>query len=367
MIGIKGSWVINASINDIMIKSEELAYLNQIEESGFTVLPSLDLALLTSDRKLIEACNKNSIIKIMISKDLESDKFFEFIIFSVKTEVLAGKKSSITISAIFNLPKYYYECEIDYFNGTSIEAVTKEFNKLGLSVEVNSNTNDTQSWLKYNLTPQKFIQDLMKVSYKDPNSVFSVGVMSDKTVRVFDLIKSIKSATKVIGYTDNSDYLYTRIHKVNNNYGLLDSLSGAGKYIENYNLVSDGYFKEKAKTTIITTDEIVEFSDLNRFYSSELSIVDNVNSNYFKGLVNQVQKLSKLSTFSIKIDFVDQFIDFKLFDSYVVRFPQDDSKDRFSNESFSGKWIVTKIINSFQDNSLVTSIELVREGINKVK
>jgi hypothetical protein len=158
-------------------------------------------------------------------------------------------------------------------------------------------------------------------------------------------------------------YAYNRIQPVRNVYGFLDTMVGAGKQTYEYDLVKNIITNRKITKTKITTDKLARLDDVERYAKMSL-ITDNTHDNYGKATLIQNFNLAKIQNFSTIIELGNQFADIKLLEGYTVIYPQDDQTTMLNNESFSGKWITSKIIRQIENNSFKTSVELNREGIN---
>lgn len=366
MLGVQGQWQGIIKVNGEELPPKSIEKILLIEEVG-NVLPILEMNLTITTPKLLTLLNTNNKVSIMIAKDITYEIMSDFLIFSCQSVSDSPHSNSVSVKAILHVPDYFLDQQSKYYEGTSIETITKVMAEIGMTVNSKITSNDKQIWIQYGTNRQKFISELLSKVYRNDISAISLGIHYDKKVVVADIPTELKSTPAHHLLTDDGNttvgYAYNRIQPVRNVYGFMDTMVGAGKKTYEYDLIENEIKNRSITKTKITTDKVAKLDDVNRF--AQMSIfTDNTHENYGKASLIQNFNLAKIQNFSTVVELGNQFADIKLLDAYTVIFPQDDQNTNLNNESFSGKWIVTKIIRQIENNTFKTAIELNREGIN---
>ena len=365
--GVKGQWKANLKIADYEPEADSIASILVIEEAG-NILPVVEVTLRTTKPELFEYINKSSKLSLMLCKDDESPELYsEFNIVKNNNLPESPGAHKMVIRAILDANDYLFEQVIASYEGNATYAIEQALLANKFKPTVNYNSSDNQIWIRPNLTTQKFINDILLHTYADDNSTFSIGIKHNRDVIITDLYQELINAKpdKLISPMKDKGYQYYRIQPVRNNFAFYDALTRAGKSSLNFDQITGRYKSYTYEQDKITTSELPTVGNFQRL-SSLNYINDNTHSNYHKASLTQPSNLSKLQNFQTIVEFGDQYLDINLLDAYTVIFPQDDISNLLCNETYSGKWVITKVIRMVEGNKLYTSVEVSREGINKV-
>lgn len=366
MLGIKGQWQAIIKINGEELPPKSITKVLLIEEVG-NILPILEMNLDITTPKMLTLLNTNNKISVMMAKDISKEIMSEFLIFSVQNSPDSPHANSVSVKAIMHVPEYFLAHQSQYYDGTSVDVIKKCMAEVGIAVTSKITTNDYQTWLQYGTNRQRFISDILSKMYRNDISAISLGIHYNKKAIIADIPTELKNTPADHLFTNDGNtkvgYAYNRIQPVRNVYGFLDTMVGAGKKTYEYDLVKNIITNRTISKTKITVDKMAKLDDTQRFDQMSL-ITDNTHDNYGKASLIQKFNLAKIQNFSTIVELGNQFADIKLLEGYTIIFPQDDQFSMLNNESFSGKWITTKIIRQIENNSFKTAVELHREGIN---
>lgn len=363
MLGVKGQWKLIIKINGNELPEDSLDSLLLIEEVN--VLPVLQIKLTVKNPKLFESVNNAMSLSLMLTKDLEKEIFSDFLITKNNVTPYSPGVHEINIVAILDIKSYFLGQEIASYEDTSVNTVAAVLMENGLSPEIKHKSNDRQVWLRYNLTAQRFISEVMSHSYKDSNSAFAIGITYDKKAIIANIPEVLKNVPPENLFTsmEGQGIQYNRIQPIRNNFGFFDMVANAGKGYHNFNLVTGLTEKATFTSEKVTANILPSLGNFNRWDTYEFSN-DNTHDNYAIAKLTQRANLAKLCNLMTVVELGNNFIPVKLLDGYTIIFPQDDTQYKLNNETYSGKWVVTKVIRQILSNKLFTSVEVNREGIN---
>lgn len=365
--GVKGQWKANIKIEGYEPEPNAIASILVIEEAG-NVLPVLEITLRATKPELFEYINKSSKLSLLLCKDDDTPELYsEFNIVKNNNLPESPGTHKMVIRAILDANDYLFEQVITSYEGNATYAIEQALLANNFKPKVNYNSSDKQIWLRPNMTTQKFINDILLHTYADDKSTFSVGIHHNREVIITDLYQELINAKpeNLMAPMEGKGYLYRRIQPVRNNFAFYDALTRAGKSSLNFDQIKGQYEALICEQDKITTSELPTVGNFQRL--SQLNYMnDNTHENYHKASLTQPSNLSKLQNFQTLVEFGNQYLDLKLLDAYTVIFPQDDITNLLCNETYSGKWVITKVIRLIEGNQLYTTAEISREGINKV-
>lgn len=364
MIGVKGQWKAIIKINGIEVPEDTLDSFLLIEEVN--LLPVLQLKLTVTKPELFDGINNAYAISVMLTRDYEKEVYSDFLITKNHVMPISPGTHEINIVAILDIKPYFLGQEIKSYEDTSINVIASVLSESGLSPIIKHNSSDKQVWLRYNTTPQRFISEVLSHSYKDSQSAFAVGITYNKKAVIANIPDVLRSVPPSNLFTsmEGQGINYNRIQPIRNNFGFFDIVSNAGKGYYNFNLIDGVSEQAKFSSEKVTASVLPSLGAFNRWDGYDL-MNDNTHDNYYLAKLTQRANLAKLCNLMTVVEFGENFLDINLLDGYTIIFPQDDTRYKMNNETYSGKWVVTKVIRQILSNKLYTSVEVNREGTNK--
>ncbi len=378
MIGVEGRYTVRFNIGgeEDFLAEEDLGKFVIIEEAG-NVLPTWEVEFTLRDDKILELFNEGNILQYTFGEDLDSQKDVELRILK-KTIAKVGKTQyTIYLAGIFNALEYVSNCQIRSFTGKSgvevIQTVVAE--NFGARLEFNTNTSsDNQTWIQPNVPNKRFVNDVWMHSYT-PASFIAVGISSDGTFILKDIMKETvnepawnfilaesdtdKNTKDVV--CDGDYYVMAQSGFINHwlAYGRTQSIRVVEAAIDSTftpELQALTPIGGQLDRSVVVTKRVADFGLLN----------DNVHDKYWEAYYTNLSYLALFSSTKVVVSYPREMKkDMKVLD--LVMFGDERVKDEKLNSEYSGLYFITKISRIIENRQFVTVVELGREAMGSLQ
>lgn len=382
MIGVEGQYRASFSIGEIedFLKEEQLICFKLIEDTS-NVLPIFQLDIYIFDERILKYVNegKNLIVKIGQSVDKMSEATFKI---TKNTPIREGEhKTILHMVGIFAEMTYLTDKKVLITDKiTSIDAIRlilSQHPKFSFTTNISS-TQDKMNWIQPHITNRKFISNIWTHIYL-PDSFPALGTTMTGEFRLRDIKKLAKDegdkpkfTFKVAGKEDKKDneivyempYDYSTSSTFNNQIYAF----GKEKLVANLESGEFTLLTQKAvnPTLAMSGDGMTDKEIKPRYDEHCNQSADNVHPNFWKAKIQNLVNLFTFSTVKLTVNYYHDYHDIHVLDLVYFKDEETQSKRKYSSETVTGLYIVTKVSRVIENKSFRTYVEMCRETPNSI-
>ena len=371
MIGINGSYIFIFSIGNKkdFIDEGDIDLFKIIEEAG-NVLPIFQLTFRTKDDTILGLLNEGNDLEITYGPDINNVVQIKLNISKVVSNKVGSDHRRITLTGLYSALEYLTNPNLIISDKKSGVAVLKEIVEKHFESEFNiSTSNDSQIWIQNNLPDKLFVNELWFHSYV-PNSFIAVGVSTEGKYILKDMKKALASGIHDWKFTPKivdtvKDIAYDGDHVLEDNSGFINNWFGYGRKKLVYNLEAgtDQTVSEEALSLLSLVGTLPQKSGIVQRLANIGMLNDNVHINYWKAYMANITNLVMFGSVKLSLKFSGVFKPLKILDLIMLKDDQLGAANQAS-ESYSGLFVVSKVVRSLHDRVFTTTVQCVRESVN---
>jgi hypothetical protein len=380
MIGIDGQYRASFSIGSMkdFLKEEQLLCFKLIEDTS-NVLPIFQLDIWIYDEKILQYVNegKNLIIKIGQSVDKMTEAQFKI---TKSVPVKEGEhKILLHLVGIFAEMSYLTDKKLLITDKISsvdaIKQVLKQHTNFSFSTNV-SGTSDKMNWIQPHTTNRKFISTIWTHMYI-PGSFAALGTTITGEFRLRDIKKLAaekpKFIFKCVKPEDKKDneIIYEMPYDYSNSSTLNNQIYAYGKEKLVANLESGEFTllkQESVTPTLAMSNDSMADKNIKPRYDEHCNqSEDNVHANFWKAKLQNLVNLFTFSTVKITVNYHHDFHNIHVLDLVYFKDEEIQSGQKYSSETVTGLYVVTKVSRVIENKSFRTYVEMCRETPNSIQ
>ncbi len=364
-IGISGQWEYDFSIdgNSDFLDPKNIKLFSCIEEIG-NVIPAYKFVFEANDPKLLDYLKDKSVLTTSYGVNGNRTPSIDWTISKRRVNRSTEGKYFVTITGLLNVLPYITQHHIKVFDKLSStdvmqKVLKKEFNTVNFNCD---KFQDKQYWIQPNITNRRFIENLLRHSYKSDDFLVTYISMFNEFQAINAKKMMEQSPVATIGYNQGtsfqSDYTF-------------ESRSGfiAGWMGKNRTRINNKFESGETEPITIKFDSFNPNDERNKDLGHRHSLdgiqTENHHTNYWKAEVQNLAGKSYYSNNIIEVRYAESIIDaVKPMD--IIQFMDDelDSNKKKACESTGGKWIVGKVVVDVNVKDLTKSLILYRPNNN---
>lgn len=362
----------NLGGNTDFVKREDLIEFTVYEYAG-NVMPTFELSFISGDDGILRKLNEGNTIEAQSGKVKEDVKGVTLFTSSLETTKAGTDRRIYKISGFAVKTDYIINHNLQITDEKSaieivVETALRNFEKVESNI---TKSDDKQNWIQHNISDRQFLNDV--IMRADLGTSFPVtAITSDGTFIIHDLEKLIETDKPDWRLTKNrtskDDIIYDTDVSIESQAGFINNWIGYGKELKVINTI-DGEVEsvfEDPKIIMSMSNELDKSKTIEKRYGGSRSISDNVSSTYWSAFNHNLQSLANLSKIDNTVSFTNIYKPVRPLD--IVNFSEESNKnDAASSEHSSGKYIVSGVVRTYQNNMTSTTLILNREAFNKVK
>jgi len=371
VIGVENQYIALFSIADKKdFIDEKMFKVFKCEESTGNILPIYELQFQSSDSELQKYLNEGNIIEVSIGRSLEDLEMTEFTIIKPVITTLGQNLFYFTLFGIYNALDYQNNRKLTFSDKTPshsrIQQVVSPYFEFNNTVSAS----DSMAWLQPHISDKAFVQNIWLHSWINENTFPVIGITLDGQFRFFDFSKIFDNKPKWhFSFENKEEYIkYEGSPRYLSNSGILNTLQGYGRK----SLIR---VPETGKEEYITINPIQPFMSLSdshnrsslieeRYDEHKLQSLDNVHSNYHKARLHNEINLTSFSTNQIRIGVGRLQYKFKLLDLCFYKAEETNDESGIAESQTTGQYIITRVLRVFQNRTIFTYLDLVRDTFN---
>jgi len=383
VIGVDGEYLLKFDVGDEkdFLNRDDFETLTLVEEVG-NVLPTFEIGFTTRNDKIMGLLNETNDIELSFgrsNKDLLDTKLY-----TARFVATPGghAKRSISANGFYSAIDYITPSNVflsDEKSGVEVikEITAKHFPHFESNIDVSE---DKQIWIQPNFTDRKFVNDLWMHSHL-PDSFPAVGIASDGTFILKDILKDIKDAGKdpvrnkayawkftVNPEDDEKEILIDPDPVIQSNSGFINNLVGYTKERAVYDIESGltEIIRGENKTLLALASKIAKRSEMGNHFLGINTRNENLHENYWNAFYNNLTRLISFGALKVTTSFQGVFKPVKILDLVMFKDPGLGNTTA-SSEFATGLYYVTKVARTTQKNQVATVVEMCRESLNEVR
>lgn len=374
MIEVKGQYIFSASVDGFpdFLTVRDLVYF-RVEETCGNVPASFIFQFFTREDEIVTKLNDAYPIQIQFGESLEDYEGIELYASNFKHRP-ESDRILISLEGFCIEPDFNIASKIRSFKNMSGLSALREASNGLLNPKFNvQESQDSQTWLQYNLADRQFFNQVLSHSYS-ADSFFLSAIRANKDYIVKDAV--LESSLK----SDQADWVFDNLavsanaipyggeYEVDVQTGILNNLVGYGREKILYEIESgnESFLNMLPKPVVALTRDLAKKSSIDHKFTGPSFLNENVHDNYQKAYLNFLINNILLGSITIELSFKSLFRDVAPLDWVMFKAPSKNVRGA-SNEYVSGFYIVSSSVKEIRDSELRTSVRLNRESFNLIR
>lgn len=358
--------------SDFIIE-EDFNNLVIIEEAG-NLLPTYKLTFTLSDPKLLPYLNEGATIKFSFGTTERDMKDCPLRILKKGIQKAGNYKYIITLLGVYDAIGYITDCKIrDFSSKSGVQVVNEVVSTYFKPVFNISSSDDSQTWLQYNIPDKKFVNEVWMHSYID-QSFIGVGITVEGEFILKDIIQETKNKSAnpdwrfVNGQqVQDNDIIYQGDYIVNSETGFINQWVGYGRkrQVRTIEVPVDSIVELEPSPLISMSNKLDRASDSGTRTAQFGVINDNVHENWYKAYQQNLTNLALFGSTKIGLSFELGMMPIKILDLVMFKDNEVQTKSRIDN--YSGLYFITKVSRTISSRMISTVVELNREVLGDIR
>lgn len=367
ILGVEGQWVLSITLSSQKSKINQLLEFLLIEETG-NLLPTWRISFV-ADKSLEKEWTETQEIPITLSQSTNSTEKIDTKLQIIRPSVtsLQGGLNTYVATGVLYAPAFTqtpYITITDPCNGTDVlqQIAKKHFSHIDTTKMTASK--EVQSWIQSNTTDKKFLDYVVSHCYL-PNNFVGVGITSDGTYRIVDVVKLSNSKEDYqIGGTSSNSLPLLASPSFNSNSGFMNYISGYN--LDTPIISQDGGIRSVHRPQITFGFVNNKHSKVGEIQRKTLAPVKCSMSNDAKSYLAKANFDMGSALLSMEVGTVTvqtKYFPIKIWD--VVNLLCPNTEQQGLNTNYSGRYVVTSVSRQIINNKLYTNLRINRDSHNE--
>lgn len=371
MIGVKGQSVLVFTIGDYkdFLTTEDFKGLTLIEEAG-NMLPTFECSFSTRDPKLLRYLNEGNKFNISLGKDVIELTTSQFEILSKTIDKSGGNSYDITIKGILSPINYLSDHTTKiYAQSTSVDVLAEIAKVSGFMFDSNvTSTQDRMNWIQYGIANKAFVNEVMIHSYLGNKSFLGVGISLGKHLLVRDLQRSIGEEPKWIFVSGTpkaaKEIEYQIVAPPTMDSGFMNLWAGYTAQVPEFNLDTGAFTNTQVNSRVMLAQaKTLDRSKDVQMRSSQFNVKNsNMHPYFWQARRQNLMNLALYSACKLELSYHNVYVPQRVYDIGMLLEKEINAKE--SEETYSGKYIISKLARNYTANALLTTVTLNREAFS---
>ena len=358
MLQIQERGVVDPDIPNFTLTPDSFNYLKVFQKSDL-IIPTYELSIKTPNKSIINHIKKNNTkLKIKIGSSVKDVKEYDFLINNYSLS-FSGEIHNIILTGRLDMTDFYTKMEQKVYNNQTTDTILYQLSNIDADVDYIGN--DSQIWLKHNITEKEWVERLLKNHYISDDT-FALGAYTiDKKLIVRDVLKELSKEPFIKFYNQPQGQSSSKIRydsmRIESDYALPQAILGGGRKLSVYNMITneESFMVADGKSFKASIDELTvnrqiptlfdTYNVYDKFYTSELHTIS--------------KKLNLFSTNVILTISNNYLNDERLPLLKNVRLITNDTGDTL-DDTFTGNYLVTEKNLYIDTKSMTQQITLNR-------
>lgn len=371
MIGVKDKWQANFEMSfNPFIFTDNLISFMVVEEAG-NVLPTFELEFKTDNDRVVGFVNEGNTINA--SMGVHTYDLVNMPLKPMKKKLAreSGGEFRILVKGMLDKIEYLTDSDVKVTpKQSSFATILQETGKY-FNVDADLSTSkDMQSWIQHGITSKQFVEDLWKHADLGTDNFPMIGIGADSSFRLRDL-NTMKNGPYKFNFsikdTGPNTYRYSSDYVIESDTGLMNYWQGYDKASSVINLDQGigSLFSSIISNGFAITGILEKAASAGKRIGEILLQNANMHKNFHQSAINNMANLATFSNSRITFSVPDVYVPIKILD--VFQFKDDIDTSKGATESYSGRWICSKIVRSISGYKFNTLIVGCRESMNSVQ
>ena len=373
MISVDGQFAVRAKLADKdFLTLDNLIDLNLIEYAG-TDLPVVELLFKVQDSTLLRHLNEGSILSLSLGQSPKEMHECNFLLQQPKIGKAGTDKWIVKVAGIHAGLQKWASSSVHVSNPISaIERIIQVASDIGFKVDSNIEKSlDTQPWIQYGCTAKQHVDDIWLHADLGVDSFPTLAATFD-TFRIRDVKKMLLEDPKWVfkheAQKDN-EISFDADFDIEHLSGFLNSIGARGLDQPFYDMVTGDFdsISSNPKKLMALTKKLNIAKTFTKTSNARQVNSRNTHPNYLASHIHNYTQLALFSSIRVLVQWENLYKPIRPLD--LVFFKETDIQQSMGNsvETYSGLYIVNKVVRNIAGSKFKTSVQMVREGTNMNK
>lgn len=350
---------------DDFISGDELSEFRLIENTG-NILPAWELSFVTTNNKVISACQENHTISVSMGHD-DYDYTTDLKISAYRIEPVSSSQLKISLTGLLDAYNYITAHAMYDQKASGVEVILAV---AGEYFSVNANTGssqDMQVWNRGSRTGKQFVDELLMHSWAGSTSWFAAAINHKGEFIIKDMSQNISSGEvftfDVTGLAGGPQFTTPPI--LVGKPGMLNMIGGYQREFWIYDRLEGGLGELSSigdATSLMATGSVLNRANLSsKIFSGHMSLNENVHEKYWDAMKQFYMYNASYSTNKMIVTFGENIAINPL---DMVLATVEDKDNQTSSNYQTGYWVTGDVIRSIKNRAFSTTVHLYREALN---